>query len=51
MDATPTLREQIADTLARTYDGQPIADLRDEHAALHLEAADAVIIRLGVAEE
>jgi hypothetical protein len=36
-------REQIADILARTYDGQPLADLRDEHAAPHLEAADAVL--------
>jgi hypothetical protein len=38
-----TTRERIADALARTYDGQPLADLRDEHAALHLEAADAVL--------
>ncbi|MFD7995579.1 hypothetical protein [Streptomyces mexicanus] len=42
---TPS-REQIADALARTYDGQPLAELRDEHAALHLEAADAVLARL-----
>ncbi|MHC3450781.1 hypothetical protein [Streptomyces prasinus] len=44
MDATgqpPTL-DAIADALARAYDGQPLADLRDEHAALHLEAAVAV---------
>ncbi|NEB70340.1 hypothetical protein G3I39_25265 [Streptomyces fulvissimus] len=36
-------RDQIADTLARTYDGQPLGDMRDEHAALHVEAADAVL--------
>lgn len=36
-------REELADLLARTYDGQPLADLRDEHAADHLEAADAVL--------
>jgi hypothetical protein len=39
-------REQIADVLARTYDGQPLGDMRDEHAALHLEAADAVLATL-----
>jgi hypothetical protein len=36
-------RDRIADTLARTYDGQPLDDMRDEHAALHIEAADAVL--------
>lgn len=35
-------REQLADILARTYDGVPLTDLRDEHATHHLEAADAV---------
>jgi hypothetical protein len=39
-------REQIADALARAYDGQPLAEMRDEHASLHLEAADAVLARL-----
>ncbi|MGW2116026.1 hypothetical protein [Streptomyces zhihengii] len=39
-------RDQIADTLARTYDGQPLEDMRDEHAALHVEAADAVLVAL-----
>lgn len=42
----PTLRDQIADTLARSYDGIPLAELRDEHADHHLEAADAVLARL-----
>lgn len=41
-------REQIADVLARTYDGQPVADLREEHAALHLEAADALMDRFTI---
>ena len=36
-------REELADILARTYDGVPLTDLRDEHAALHLEAADRVL--------
>lgn len=39
----PELRDRIADILARAYDGQPLVDLRDEHAAHHLEAADAVL--------
>ncbi|MGA5670019.1 hypothetical protein ACPCTG_31630 [Streptomyces pseudogriseolus] len=39
-------REELADILARTYDGQPLDQLRDEHAALHLEAADAVLARM-----
>lgn len=34
-------REELADILARTYDGVPLTDLRDEHAAHHLEAAHA----------
>lgn len=29
--------------LARTYDGVSLTDLRDEHAADHLEAADRVL--------
>lgn len=37
-----TTRDEIADVLARAYDGKPIADLRDEHAQLHREAATAV---------
>ena len=36
-------REELADILARTYDGVSLTDLRDEHAADHLEAADAVL--------
>jgi hypothetical protein len=36
-------REELADVLARVYDGQPLDQLRDEHAAHHLEAADAVL--------
>ncbi|WP_329376169.1 hypothetical protein [Streptomyces sp. NBC_01483] len=42
----PSSRERIADTLARTYDGQPLAGMRDEHAELHTEAADAVLAAL-----
>ncbi|MFK0063375.1 hypothetical protein ACIQTN_29620 [Streptomyces werraensis] len=41
-DPGPTETEplrKIADFLARHYDGQPLAELRDEHAAPHLEAA------------
>lgn len=37
------LQECVADALARAYDGQPLADMRDEHAVLHMEAAEAVI--------
>ncbi|MCF3960287.1 hypothetical protein [Streptomyces fuscigenes] len=36
-------RHRVADTLARAYDGRPLATLREEHAALHLEAADALL--------
>ncbi len=36
-------REELADVLARVYDGQPLADLRDEHAAHHLDAADRIL--------
>lgn len=36
-------REALADVLARAYDGQPLDQLRDEHAAHHLEAADRVL--------
>ena len=43
---TGLTREEIADVLARTYDGQPLAELREEHAALHLEAADALLARM-----
>ncbi|WP_055694669.1 hypothetical protein [Streptomyces prasinopilosus] len=39
-------REDVADVLARVYDGQPLDQLRDEHAAHHLEAADALLARL-----
>lgn len=39
-------RDQIADTLAWAYDGQPLEGMRDEHAALHVEAADAVLVAL-----
>ncbi|MFI1408832.1 hypothetical protein ACH4Y0_02665 [Streptomyces sp. NPDC020707] len=38
------MRARIADVLARTYDGQALADLRDEHAEAHLEAAEAVLV-------
>lgn len=41
------VRDRIADILARTYDGQALADLRDEHAEPHLEAAGAVLAGLG----
>lgn len=34
---------RIADVLARHYDGQPLDQLRDEHAAHHLEAAEALL--------
>jgi hypothetical protein len=47
----PAIRDQIADTLARTYDGHALADLRDEHAEPHLEAADAVLAILGIEGE
>lgn len=40
---SPTIHARIADTLARTYDGQPLDDLRDEHAEHHQEAATAVL--------
>ncbi|MTE20294.1 hypothetical protein F0L17_14485 [Streptomyces sp. TRM43335] len=40
---TTTDRDRIADVLARHYDGRSLADLRDEHAQHHLEAADALI--------
>lgn len=43
----PILRDQIADTLARSYDGTPLADLREEHAEHHQEAASAVLADLG----
>lgn len=43
MHATP---EYIADVLARTYDGQPLTEMRDEHAAAHIEAAEAVLATL-----
>lgn len=36
-------RRRVADVLARTYDGRPLDDLREEHAAHHLQAADAVL--------
>jgi len=36
-------RRRIADVLARHYDGQPLDELREEHAAHHLEAADRLI--------
>jgi hypothetical protein len=49
--AQTTLRDQIADVLARTYDGQPLDELRDEHAELHREAADAVAAALEVERE
>jgi hypothetical protein len=42
-----TLSGYVADALARTYDGQPLTDLRDEHAELHREAAGAVLSALG----
>jgi hypothetical protein len=45
-DTDLSRRDQIADILARAYDGQPLADLRDEHAESHLDAADAVMAGL-----
>lgn len=38
-----TDRDRIADVLARHYDGSALADLRDEHAAHHREAADRLL--------
>lgn len=49
--AQEALRDRVADTLARAYDGQPLAELRDEHASLHAEAADAVLDCLGLEAE
>lgn len=43
------LRGRIADALARHYDGQQLTDLREEQAAHHTEAADAVLAVLPVA--
>lgn len=43
-------REELADILARTYDGVSLTDLRDEHAADHLEAADRVLEALTLKE-
>lgn len=37
-------RDHIADVLARAYDGTPLAELRDEHAAHHRQAADRLIV-------
>ncbi|MEU9752188.1 hypothetical protein AB0D90_03500 [Streptomyces althioticus] len=48
MDAMPShafdkeLVETVADVLARTLHGEPLADLRDEHAADYREAAEKV---------
>lgn len=36
-------RDRIADVLARAYDGTPLAELRDEHAAHHRKAADLLL--------
>lgn len=44
--ASTTIRDRIADRLARAYDGQALSDLRDEHAGPHIEAADAVLATL-----
>jgi len=44
-------RDELADVLARTYDGQSLAELRDEHAAHHIQAADAVLDSLPVPAE
>lgn len=55
MSTTPTPRPApaaadplrvIADHLAQHYDGQPLAELRDEHAAHHLEAAARLLPHL-----
>jgi hypothetical protein len=43
---TTLTRDEIADVLARTYDGQPLVELRDEHAAHHLEAADKLLAHM-----
>lgn len=42
-------RDRLADTLARHYDGQPLAELREEHAAPHLEAATKLLPVIGTA--
>ncbi|GHB91661.1 hypothetical protein GCM10010306_103600 [Streptomyces umbrinus] len=36
-------RHRVADILARAYDGRPLDELREEHAAPHLEAANALL--------
>ncbi|MGV2914576.1 hypothetical protein [Streptomyces alfalfae] len=36
-------RRRVADVLARAYDGGPLVELREEHAAHHLQAADALL--------
>ncbi|WP_413808146.1 hypothetical protein [Streptomyces sp. OE57] len=36
-------RRRVADVLARFYDGRPLDELREEHAAHHLQAADALL--------
>lgn len=36
-------RRRVADVLARHYDGHPLDQLREEHAAHHLDAADALL--------
>ncbi|MFF8994048.1 hypothetical protein ACF09H_29790 [Streptomyces sp. NPDC014983] len=36
-------RRRVADILARSYDGRPLDELREEHAAHHLEAAAALL--------
>lgn len=45
-DRPPTPEEErrrVADVLARAYDGHPLDELREEHAAHHLQAADALL--------
>ncbi|MFI1408848.1 hypothetical protein ACH4Y0_02745 [Streptomyces sp. NPDC020707] len=36
-------RRRVADILARAYDGRPLDELCEEHAAPHLEAANALL--------
>ncbi|MGR3937075.1 hypothetical protein [Streptomyces sp. BRA346] len=41
--STPTPRERLADILARTYDGHPLAQLSSTAATTHYKVADACL--------
>ncbi|WP_454613325.1 hypothetical protein [Streptomyces collinus] len=43
-----TAHDRIADALARHYDGQALAELREEHADHHREAAATLLPLLGL---